>query len=180
MAEPKLKLATASLAGCFGCHMSLLDMDEALFGLLERIEFDRTPLTDIKHCGSCDIGLIEGGVCNAENVHVLKEFRRNCRLLVAVGACAITGGIPALRNHIGLRACFQEVYEYEQGTLGHTLPNDPELPLPFDQVRPINEVVRIDHFLPGCPPPADAIHAVLVDLVNGQKPDIPRALLRYD
>ena len=180
MAEPKLRLATASLAGCFGCHMSLLDMDEALFGLLDRIEFDRTPLTDIKHCGACDIGLIEGGVCNAENVHVLKEFRRNCRLLVALGACAITGGIPALRNHIGLRACFQEVYEYEVGVVGHTLPSDPELPLPFDRVHPINEVVKVDYFLPGCPPPAEAIRAFLVDLVSGRTPGIAPELLHYD
>ena len=71
----KLKVATTSLAGCFGCHMSLLDIDERLFELLERVEFDRSPLTDIKHCGPCDIGIVEGGVCNAENVHVLHEFR---------------------------------------------------------------------------------------------------------
>jgi NAD-reducing hydrogenase small subunit len=47
----KLKVATTSLAGCFGCHMSFLDIDERLFPLLDRIEFDRSPLTDIKHCG---------------------------------------------------------------------------------------------------------------------------------
>ena len=74
----KLKVATVSLAGCFGCHMSFLDIDERILPLLELIEFDRSPLTDIKHCGPCDIGLIEGGVCNAENVHVLREFRANC------------------------------------------------------------------------------------------------------
>ena len=94
MAERKLKVATASLAGCFGCHMSLLDIDERLFELLKLVEFDRTPLTDIKEVGPCDIGLIEGGICNAENVHVLKAFRAKCKTLVAVGACAITGGVP--------------------------------------------------------------------------------------
>jgi hypothetical protein len=64
----KLKVATVSLAGCFGCHMSFLDIDERLFELIEHIEFDRSPLTDIKQMGHCDIGLIEGGLCNAENV----------------------------------------------------------------------------------------------------------------
>ena len=83
----KIKVATASLAGCFGCHMSLLDIDEKLLTLLEVAEFDRSPITDIEHCGPCDIGLIEGGVCNSENVHVLREFRKNCKILVAVGAC---------------------------------------------------------------------------------------------
>jgi Ni,Fe-hydrogenase III small subunit len=90
----KLKVATTSLAGCFGCHMSLLDIDERLFPLLERVEFDRSPLTDIKHCGPCDIGIIEGGICNAENVHVLREFRANCKILVAMGACAVTAACP--------------------------------------------------------------------------------------
>lgn len=89
IAGKKLRVATTSLAGCFGCHMSFLDIDERLFALLEQVEFDRTPLTDIKTCGPCDIGLVEGGICNAENVHVLREFRRNCKLLVAVGACAV-------------------------------------------------------------------------------------------
>ena len=91
----KVRLATTSLAGCFGCHMSFLDIDERLFELIEHVEFDRSPLTDIKHCGTCDIGLIEGGVCNAENVHVLREFRSNCKVLIALGACAVNGGLPA-------------------------------------------------------------------------------------
>ena len=96
-AAKKLKVATTSLAGCFGCHMSFLDIDERLFTLLEHIEFDRSPLTDIKHCSpDCDIGIIEGGLCNAENVHVLREFRKNCKILIAMGACAINGGLPAI------------------------------------------------------------------------------------
>ena len=96
----KVRLATTSLAGCFGCHMSLLDIDERLFELAEIAEFDRSPLTDIKHCGPCDIALIEGGVCNTENVHVVRELRANAKILVAVGACAINGGLPALRNKL--------------------------------------------------------------------------------
>ena len=74
-ARKKLRVATTSLAGCFGCHMSLLDLDERLLALLEQIEFDRSPLTDLKTCGPCDLGIIEGGLCNAENVHVLREGR---------------------------------------------------------------------------------------------------------
>ena len=89
VSKRKVRLATASLAGCFGCHMSFLDIDERLFELVERVDFDRSPLTDIKHCGPCDIGLIEGGICNAENVHVLREFRSQCKVLIAVGASAV-------------------------------------------------------------------------------------------
>ncbi|HQY46489.1 MAG TPA: NADP oxidoreductase, partial [Usitatibacteraceae bacterium] len=83
-APRKLRVATTSLAGCFGCHMSILDIDERLFALVEKVEFDRSPLTDIKVVGECDVGIIEGGVCNAENVEVLREFRRRCKVLVAL------------------------------------------------------------------------------------------------
>ena len=90
----KLRVATAALCGCFGCHMSILDIDERILQLVELVEFDRTPLTDIKTVGDCDIGLIEGAVANNENVEVLRDFRKHCKILVAVGACAVNGGIP--------------------------------------------------------------------------------------
>ena len=179
-AKPKLRVATTSLAGCFGCHMSLLDIDERIIPLLDVIEFNRTPLTDIKHCGPCDLGLIEGGVCNAENVHVLREFRRNCKVLVAVGACAINGGLPAQRNHLDLRDILEEVYHTEAGIAHGAIPNDPELPLPLNKVHPIHEVVKVDYFLPGCPPPADAIWKFLTDLIAGRTPVMGHGLLRYD
>jgi len=181
MAEEKRKLrvATTSLAGCFGCHMSLLDIDERLIPLLELIEFDSSPLTDIKHCGPCDLGLIEGGLCNAENVHKLREFRQNCKILVAVGACAITGGLPAQRNHLDIRDCLQTVYLTGTGIERGVIPNDPELPLPLKQVHPLHDVVKIDYFLPGCPPSADAIWKFLTDLIAGRTPHLAHGLMNY-
>ena len=181
-AKRKLRVATVSLAGCFGCHTSFLDIDERFFELLEHIEFDRSPLTDVKHCGPCDIGLVEGGACNAENVHVLREFRERCKILVAVGACAINGGLPAQRNHLDLGGVLLEVYQ-----TGHALdreraliPNDPELPLLLDKVRPIREIVQVDHYLCGCPPSADAIWKFLTDLMGGATPYLPYPLRHFD
>lgn len=179
--EPrKLRVATASLAGCFGCHMSLLDIDERLFELLDHIDLDRTPLTDLKHVGPCDLGLIEGGVCNAENVEVLRAFRASCRTLVALGACAANGGLPAQRNRLDIRDCLQSVYLSGHGIHRGIIPNDPELPLPLDKVHPLHDVVKIDWFLPGCPPSADAIWQLLTDLVAGRTPSLGHGLLRYD
>jgi len=177
----KLRVATTSLAGCFGCHMSLLDIDERLFDLLELIEFDRSPFTDTKECGTCDIGIIEGGVCNAENVQVLRNFRAHCRILVAIGACAVNGGLPAQRNHLDLRDILETVYATEASlTAGTRIPDDPELPLPLRQVRPVHEVVMIDYFLPGCPPSSDAIWQFLTDLIAGREPHLDAKLLSYD
>ncbi len=176
----KIKIATTSLAGCFGCHMSLLDIDERMLALADAVEFNRSPITDIKQCSDCDIGLIEGGVCNAENVHVLREFRKNCKTLVAVGACAINGGLPAMRNFIPLQACLQEAYLDGIGIENPQIPNDPELPLLLDQVHPIHEVVKVDYYLPGCPPSADVFWKFLTDLLAGQEPSLPYQLVHYD
>lgn len=176
----KIRLATTSLAGCFGCHMSLLDIDEHFFELADLVDFDRSPLTDVKHCGPCDVGLIEGGVCNAENVHVLREFRSNCKILVAVGACAVNGGLPAQRNHLDLGQCLQAVYRSRAGMSGGAVPDDPELPLPLDKVHPIHEVVRVDYFLPGCPPSGEAIWKFLSDLIHGRTPRLSYPLLHFD
>jgi NAD-reducing hydrogenase small subunit len=176
----KIRIATTSLAGCFGCHMSFLDIDERILQLAELVEFDRSPLTDIEHCTNCDIGLIEGGVCNSENVHVLREFRKSCKILVAVGACAINGGLPAMRNFITLEECLNEAYLSGIGVENAHIPNDPELPLLLDKVRPLHEVVKIDFYLPGCPPSADVFWKFLTDINEGREPFLPYELIHYD
>ncbi|MBK9033721.1 MAG: NADP oxidoreductase [Myxococcales bacterium] len=160
--------------------MSLLDIDERLVDLLELVELDASPLTDLKHPARCDLGIIEGGLCNADNVHVLRTFRRQCDVLVAFGACAITGGLPAQRNHLDIRDCLQTVYLTGLGVERGFIPNDPELPLPLAQVHPLHDVVEIDHFLPGCPPSADIIWQFLTDLIAGRTPHLTPAQLRYD
>jgi len=179
----KPKVATISLAGCFGCHMSILDIDERILELIELVDFDKSPIDDIKEfSGRCRIGLIEGGCCNEENVKVLKNFREHCDVLVSLGDCATMGGIPAMRNSIPLRECFQEAYL--EGPTVHNpsgqIPGDPELPLLLDKVYPCHEVVKIDYFLPGCPPSADTIWNAVVALLHGQPLELPYGLLKYD
>jgi len=172
----KLKVATASLSGCFGCHMSFLDIDERILQLLEHVEFDRSPVTDIKEFGRCDIGIIEGSLCNAENVRVLREMREHCKFLVALGACAVNGGLPALRNQLDLEVVLNGVYR-DNNTV---IPNDPELPLLLDKVYPVSEVVMIDYFVPGCPPSNEAIWKFLTDVLENRMPRLENELLRFD
>jgi NAD-reducing hydrogenase small subunit len=176
----KLRVATASLAGCFGCHMSLLDIDERILQLVELVEFDRSPITDIKRVGDCDLGIIEGGVANAENVEVLREFRKHCKTLVAMGACAINGGIPAMRNQFALRDCLEESYINAVGVHNPHIPSDPEIPLLLDKVHPLHEVVKIDYYLPGCPPSGDTIWTFLTELLEGRPVSLPYNQLHYD
>jgi NAD-reducing hydrogenase small subunit len=179
----KPRIATASLAGCFGCHMSILDIDARILDLAQLVEFDRSPINDFKRfTGRCAIGLIEGGCCNEENVHVLEEFRRHCDVLVSLGDCAINGGVPALRNHVPLRECLETAYLTSPGVYnpGGAIPNDPELPLLLHRVYPCHEVVKVDYFIPGCPPPADAIWTTLLALLRGEPVQPAYECLKYD
>ncbi len=181
MAKPKV--ATTSLAGCFGCHMSVLDIDDRILKLIELVQFDKSPIDDIKKfTGRCAIGLIEGGCCNEENVRVLQDFRAHCDILISVGDCATMGGIPALRNMVPLQECYEEAYL--KGPTVHNparlIPNDPELPLLLDKVYPCDEVVKIDYHLPGCPPSADTIWEALVALLTNKPVQLPYELVKYD
>jgi len=179
----KKSLATISLAGCFGCHMSLLDIDLRFIDLMELVDLHKSPLNDIKTFTSkVDIGVIEGGVCNDDNVKVLRNFRENCHTLVSLGECAIMGGLPALRNNIPLEDCLAEAYLNVPTTVKghHIVPHDQDIPKILDKVYPCHEVVKIDYFIPGCPPSAETIWQVLNDLIRGKTPQLDYGLIKYD
>jgi NAD-reducing hydrogenase small subunit len=177
-------VATTSLAGCFGCHMSFLDIDEKILDLIELVEFNKSPIDDIKtFTKQCDIGLIEGGCCNSENIHVLKDFRKHCKILVSVGECAIMGGLPALRNGIPIKECLDEAYLNGPSVRNNhkgIIPNDDELPMLLDKVYPCHEIVKIDYYLPGCPPRAELIWNALVALVTGDELKLPYEVVKFD
>jgi coenzyme F420-reducing hydrogenase gamma subunit len=177
-------VATASLAGCFGCHMSFLDIDERILELIELVEFHKSPIDDIKTFEKhCDIGIIEGGCCNSENVENLKLFRKNCDILISLGECAIMGGLPAMRNGIPISECLQEAY-VDGVTIDKNdepiIPNDEEIPMILDRVYPCHEVVKIDYHIPGCAPRADLIWDVLTALIKGEKPQLDYQSFKYD
>jgi len=179
----KFVVATTSLAGCFGCHMSLLDIDTDLLDMLEIVEFNKSPLTDIKTFSKqCHVGLIEGGCANNENVHVLREFRKKCDILISFGECAIMGGIPAMRNFVPLQECLEEAYlngaTSEIGT--DIIPASEDIPKLLDKVYPCNEVVKIDYYIPGCPPNAQHIWKVVKSILLGEPIPVEHDEFKYD
>ena len=149
--------------------MSLLDIDERILELVDLVDLDVSPFDDKKAFDRpVDVGFVEGGCSNEYNVKELREFRKHCRILVSVGACAINGGVPAMRNTVGLRECLEAVYLHGLSLEGGgMIPNDEDLPLLLDRVYPSHEVVKIDYFLPGCPPSGDAIWEGLKALLTG-------------
>ncbi len=179
MAKPLI--ATGHFTGCFGCHMSILDIDDRILELAEIVEFDKSPINDIKRFSRpVDVGIIEGGVSNDENVEFLRMFRENCKIIISMGACAITGGVPAMRNTVPLRECLEEAFVNGPTVDGGMIPNDPDIPIMLDKVYPVHEVIKVDYFMPGCPPSADLIWNTLTALLSGKEIELPYELLKYD
>ncbi len=176
-------IATAAFTGCFGCHMSFLDIDDRILELVELVEFDKSPINDIKTFSRpVDIGIIEGGISNDENVEQLRLFREHCKILVAIGQCALTGGVPAMRNVVPLKECLEEAFLNGITVVNDLgkVPHDPDIPVLTDKVYPCHEVVKIDYFLPGCPPSADTLWAALTALLSGKEPELPYELVKFD
>ena len=176
-------IATVSLAGCFGCHMSMLDIDTELLDLIELVSFDKSPLTDFKKFRTrCHLGIIEGGCCNSENIETLRNFREHCDILVAIGECSIWGGLPTMRNSIPLSECLEEAYlnspTHEPGN--NIVPYHEDLPKILDRVYACNEIVKIDYYIPGCPPDANYIWKVVKNILWGEEYSILYSEFKYD
>ena len=166
----KPRLATVWLDGCSGCHMSFLDMDERLLEVAELVDIVYSPLIDVKvFPEDVDICLVEGAVSSEEDLHKIKLVRERTKTLVSLGDCAVTANVPGMRNPIGVQALLERAY-IENVTLNPRIPLD-VVPALLPTARPIHLVVKVDVYLPGCPPSADLIHQSLVDLIEGRTPD---------
>jgi NAD-reducing hydrogenase small subunit len=178
--KPKIKIATAWLGGCSGCHMSILDIDERIIDLAKLVEFTASPITDVKEIPEVDVGIIEGAVCNEENEHVLRTMRSRCKVLIALGDCALTGNIPALRNQFNLNEVVARGFIETESTQIGELPDTNVVPRLLKRVRPIQEFVKVDAHIPGCPPDADTIWYALTELLAGRMPQWSEKNLQYD
>lgn len=171
MNDAKVTLATVWLDGCSGCHMSFLDMDERLLDLAERVELVYSPLVDAKEFPpDVDVTLVEGAVGTDEDEAKIRWIRARTKTLVSLGDCAVTGNVPSMRNPFGSAAAYDRAYR-ENVDLRPTVPTQ-HLPVLLEGVKPVHEVVKVDLHVPGCPPPADAIHHVLSELLAGRVPDV--------
>ncbi|MBI4882282.1 MAG: F420-nonreducing hydrogenase [Planctomycetes bacterium] len=168
MAKPKL--ATTWLTGCSGCHISLVDLDETLLDVVGQVEITACPpLTDVKEAPEVDVALVEGAVATEENEEVLRRLRERAGKLVALGTCACFGGIPGLRNLHPLAQALQRAYVDTESTVHGVLPCSEEIPRLQPFVRPIDEVVKVDGYIPGCPPTPKMLAQALAALLSGQE-----------
>lgn len=179
MAKPKI--SSDWMAGCAGCHMSLLDIDERIVTVAELADLRATPITDLKEpdASGVDVGILEGGINNTANEEVAHKMRSRCKILVALGDCAVFGGVPAMRNFFTIEEALRRAYvETESTDSEGKIPDDPELCRPTT-VRALQEVVPVDVFVPGCPPDPDVIFYVLAELAQGRIPEIKGEKLHW-
>ena len=177
----KVKVAMDWLAACAGCEMSVLDMDERLVQLLEKIELTSTPITDLKHPPKegVTVGILSGTINNTTNLEVAKEMRERCKILIALGDCAVFGGIMTMRNFFDTNEALKRAYIETESTVDGSIPHSDELSKPV-KACPVNQVVKVDVHVPGCPPSADTIYYVLSELLEGRIPALKGENLKYD
>lgn len=177
----KKKIATVWLGGCSGCHMSLLDIDERILDVAKLADIVKCPIVDGKEFPEVDIALVEGSVTSDEHLHEILHIRKQAKVLVAMGDCAITTNVTGMRNYLSLADVVDTAYVGVASNDGlGAMPAHPALLRLHDKVVPLQDVVKVDFFIPGCPPGADAIFYTLFELLNDRVPDLSEAKkLRY-
>ncbi len=167
----KVRVATVWLDGCSGCHMSLLDIDEAIEAIAKKADIVYGPLVDAqKFPEQVDVTLIEGAISSEEDREKAQTIRARSKLVVALGDCAVTSNVPAMRNTVPVKKLLDRIYvEGADAAAGVPVEAVPKL---LKRAVPVQEVVKVDYHLPGCPPPPKAIAYVITELLEGREPNL--------
>jgi NAD-reducing hydrogenase small subunit len=166
----KIRLATAWLGGCSGCHMSFLDLDEKLIDLTAAVDLVYSPIADLKEFPeNVDVTLVEGAVANVDHLELAQQIRARSKLVVSFGDCAVTGNVTSLRNRLQVDDLLTQVYQEGPGQVPRGGEADKIIPALLPKVLPLHQVVPVDAFIPGCPPDPERIWAAVSALLQGQK-----------
>jgi len=160
--------------------MSFLDMDERLIELSDKLQLVYSPIADIKQFPrDVDVTLVEGAVANAENEELAHVIRRNSRIVVSFGDCAVTGNVTAMRNQISTDEVLRRSY-VELADVTPKIPRDyPTIAELMPKARPLHEIIPVDAFIHGCPPTADQIWFAVSELLEGRLPAFSNVYLRF-
>jgi F420-non-reducing hydrogenase small subunit len=179
-----VKVAEDWLNACSGCEISIVDMGERLLDVLSLVEFVHIPVImdhkylgqkgDLKHIDipEAEVGILTGGIRNEEHLEVALEMRKKCKLIIALGTCATHGGIPAMANSYRNEEILERYYSTETTDPVEAYPSD-GIPRLLDTTYALDEKIKVDVYLPGCPPHPDQVFAALAGLLTGKPATLP-------
>jgi NAD-reducing hydrogenase small subunit len=177
--QKKIKLATIWFGGCSGCHMSFLDLDERLIELAEAADLVYSPIADAKEFPKdVDVTLVEGAVTNVDNLELAEQVRERSKLVVSFGDCAVTGNVTSLRNYLPVEDLLTKVYHEGPGSVPKGLEEDHIMPALLPKVLPLHQVIKVDAYIPGCPPDPENIWEAVKMLLAGEPMELPQEM-RY-
>jgi sulfhydrogenase subunit delta len=153
----KLRIGVYNITGCVGCVLSVIFNEKDLLDLNDLVSIEAFPFIKKRDVREFDVVLMEGTVTHNEDIAVLKEVRNRTKILVALGACSCTGGVPSFRNFIP--------YENYKHLVHHKTMNIADV-----EPKPIDAYVKVDHYLPGCPPDKNEILTFIKDMALGKNP----------
>lgn len=176
----KVRLATAWLGGCSGCHMSFLDLNEKLLDLAEKADLVYSPIADVKEFPeNVDVTLVEGAVANLDHLELARQIRERSKIVVSFGDCAVTGNVTSLRNRLGVDDLLTAVYHEGPGASPPTAETDTIVPRLLKKVLPLHQVIAVDAFLPGCPPDPERIWLAVSALLEGRQVELPQEMRKF-
>jgi sulfhydrogenase subunit delta len=159
--KKKPKLSVWKFASCDGCQLSLLDCEDELLtvaGALDVAYFVEASRAMVK--GPYDLTLVDGSITTAHDAEVIQQVRRASKFLVALGTCACSGGIQALRN-------FKDVNDFIRTVYAH-----PEYIKTLEQSTPLSAHVKVDYQLNGCPINKRQLLEVISAYLAGRTPQV--------
>lgn len=178
--ESRVRLATAWLGGCSGCHMSFLDLDERLLDLFQAAELVYSPIADIKEFPEhVDVTLVEGAVANLDHLELAEKIRARSKIVVSFGDCAVTGNVTVLRNKLEVEDLLHQVYHEGPGAIPRGGEADKIVPALIPRVVPLHQVVRVDAYIPGCPPDPERIWTAVSQLLAGNPVELDVSMRRF-
>lgn len=174
MSSEKVRLNTEWLCDCGGCHVALVDLHEKILNVLESVEIQKCPvLTDVKDCPEADIGILTGSIRTEHDRHAAMEMRRQCKTIIAFGTCAVYGGLHGAGLAHSREEIMNQVFRKSPTTRTDFLP-DSEITGLEKIVTPIDEVIDVDLYLPGCPPHPHFIFESLKSLIEHHTPRVDK------
>ncbi|MDR3632154.1 MAG: hypothetical protein P4L42_17680 [Desulfocapsaceae bacterium] len=169
MNNGKIRLNTEWLCDCGGCHVALVDLHDKILNVLEAVEIQKCPvLTDVKEYPEADIGILTGSIRTEHDRHAALEMRKKCKKIIALGTCAVYGGLHGAGLAHSREEIMDTVYRRTPTTKTDFIPDAGVTGLE-KIVTPVDEIIDVDLYLPGCPPHAHYIFEALTDLIEDRE-----------